>query len=171
MSAFLHFQHTLNRLFNNFIKLYCYYISQINPSPKEKTTLKKSSLIRVKIFAFSKKFYLFNWVLISKKMNLWWIYSAYNFNYLSKCLAGKEFWLSYSLAEVTLLQVTFQIFALNGWSFCNTSIGGIVYYFLILSQITQFLDDRRRELYENIFHLRKQQIYSNYVASSKNLQF
>ena len=56
MSAFFHFQHTLNGLFNNCIKLYWYQISsswnmngvQIDlPPPPEKTTLKKPSLIRV----------------------------------------------------------------------------------------------------------------------------
>ena len=57
MSAFFHFQHTLNRCFNNWIKLYWYYISsswnikgyegiQIDPH-SGKTTLKRSSLIRV----------------------------------------------------------------------------------------------------------------------------
>ena len=43
MSSFFHFRHTLNRLFNNCIKGAG---GQIDPPP-EKTTLKKSSLIRV----------------------------------------------------------------------------------------------------------------------------
>ena len=59
MSVFVHFQHTLNRLFNNSIKLYWYYISfpwdmkggsnwsPPPPLPPEKTTLKKPSLLRV----------------------------------------------------------------------------------------------------------------------------
>ena len=54
MSAFFHFQHALNRFFNNFIKLYWYWISfswnlkgvSLALLP-EKTILKKPSLIRV----------------------------------------------------------------------------------------------------------------------------
>ena len=55
VSAFFHFQHTLNRLFNNCLKLYwCYISSSWNMKggqidrPPEKTTLRKPSLIRVK---------------------------------------------------------------------------------------------------------------------------
>ena len=60
MSVFFQFQYTLNRLFNNCIKLCWYQISsswnmkqegrgESNWLPPEKTTLKKTSLNRVKI--------------------------------------------------------------------------------------------------------------------------
>ena len=53
MSAFFHFWHTLNRLFNNCIKLDKFFLKyegrvKLTPPPlPEKTTLKKPSLIRV----------------------------------------------------------------------------------------------------------------------------
>ena len=54
ISAFFHFQHTLNRLFNNCIKLYWYSSSYSwnmkgrgGYIPPEKTSLKKPSLFRV----------------------------------------------------------------------------------------------------------------------------
>ena len=55
MSAFFHFQPTLNRLFNNCIRLYW--------PPPEKTTLKKPSLIRVKVNKFC-------WKCLSKSHNI-----------------------------------------------------------------------------------------------------
>ena len=52
MSAFFHFQHTLNRLFKNCMKLYWYWTSSswnMKGKPIGKnTTLKKPSLFRVK---------------------------------------------------------------------------------------------------------------------------
>ena len=48
MSGFFHFQHTLNRLFNNCIKLYKRE-TEVKLTPPEKTILKKPSLIRVNI--------------------------------------------------------------------------------------------------------------------------
>ena len=42
MSVFFHLQHTLNRLFNNCLKLHWYQISSSWNTQIEKTTLKKS---------------------------------------------------------------------------------------------------------------------------------
>ena len=56
MSAFFQFQHTLNRLFNNYIKLYDKFFMKYEgglqidppPPPQEKATLKKPRLIKAK---------------------------------------------------------------------------------------------------------------------------
>ena len=93
MSAFSHFWHTLNRLFNNCIKLYWNWISYFflleilrgcggrggqfethrpPPSP-EKTTLKKPSLIRVKRRVFD---HFVELALKGLKNNARWKYTA-----------------------------------------------------------------------------------------------
>ena len=57
MSAFFHFQHTLNRLFKVILILDTSFLKyergggQVDPLPPGKTTLKKSSLIRVEMAA------------------------------------------------------------------------------------------------------------------------
>ena len=89
-SAFFHFQHTLNRLLNKCIKLYWYWICsfwnmkgvKLTPPPfpprKGKTTIEKSSLIRVKFENWLAGFNLeqFLEVLgneIIPAKSLWWI--------------------------------------------------------------------------------------------------
>ena len=105
---FFHFQHTLNRFFNNCIKLCWYYISsswnmkegggkiEID-LPAEKTTLKKPSLIRVNVIK--------DWtiarektMLISEKIfKFSLLLSFYFFFFLKKILPMKywplDFWL------------------------------------------------------------------------------
>ena len=82
MSAFFHFQHTLNRLFNNCIKSYWYLFFlkyQIDPSPQEKLPSKSLPLLGLRIFYLFWSIVIYPWQFFFKRVRITFdSYSQFN---------------------------------------------------------------------------------------------